>query len=378
MSRVPHESMDVVVIGGGIVGVAVAYYLAERGIGDVTVVEADTWGAGATGGSYGGVRQQFAHPLEIEFSRRGLEFWKSVELRFDSPCPFHENGYLLLTASKETAAQLEAAAEVQRECGMPEVYCLGGEEVRSIAPWLHVDDIQCGSWTPRDGHVMPMDGLMALMKAARRLGASFRDGWRVDGIESLGSRWLVHGREDLLADLVVIAAGGGTRRLLQPYGIDLDITAAYNYGLLTGPTLPGQRVPLTIDVDTGMAVEREGQALVLSMLGRNPPPSDHMDLIERFTAAASHRAPSLTQLPIVKNISARPLIGGDDGPYLGEVEPGLWAIAFTGHGVMHGPPLAELLARRIVGDPEDLDVSKWDLRRESGPPTHWWRRQRTS
>src|SRR5687768_5605958 len=73
------SQMDAVVVGGGIVGCAAAYYLARAGLDKVLLVEADVHGAGATGGSFGGVRQQFADPLEIEFSKRGLAFWKTVE-----------------------------------------------------------------------------------------------------------------------------------------------------------------------------------------------------------------------------------------------------------------------------------------------------------
>ena len=79
--------VDAVVVGGGIVGCAAAYYLARAGLGRVRLVEADVHGAGATGGSFGGVRQQFADPLEVEFSRRGLAFWKTVEAALTSEKP---------------------------------------------------------------------------------------------------------------------------------------------------------------------------------------------------------------------------------------------------------------------------------------------------
>ncbi len=67
------ERFATVIIGGGIVGCAVAYYLTEEGESDVLVLEAEELGSGSTGGSFGGVRQQFSTPLEIEFSRRGLD-----------------------------------------------------------------------------------------------------------------------------------------------------------------------------------------------------------------------------------------------------------------------------------------------------------------
>jgi glycine/D-amino acid oxidase-like deaminating enzyme len=62
-------------------------------------------------------------------------------------------------------------------------------------------------------------------------------------------------------------------------------------------------------------------------------------------------------------------------PYVGEVETGLWAICFVGHGAMHGPPLAEVLAKAVVGRPDPVDISPWDLRRTPGPNTVWWRRK---
>src|SRR5262249_33989999 len=85
-SRVMRERTGTVVIGGGIVGCAVAYYLAEQGAKDILVVERQALASGSTGGSFGGVRQQFSTPLEIEFSKRGLEFWRTCEEAFDSPC----------------------------------------------------------------------------------------------------------------------------------------------------------------------------------------------------------------------------------------------------------------------------------------------------
>src|SRR5207247_1734279 len=73
------ERVGTAIIGGGIAGCAVAYYLAAEGETDILLLEADELGSGSTGGSFGGVRQQFSTPLEIELSRRGLEFWRSAE-----------------------------------------------------------------------------------------------------------------------------------------------------------------------------------------------------------------------------------------------------------------------------------------------------------
>lgn len=374
-----RKTYDTVVVGGGINGCGLAYYLACAGMQDVLVVEGDVHGAGATGGSFGGIRQQFGTPLEIECSRRGLEFWKTVEARFEVPCPFHEDGYLLLTAEPDTAEILEKHASMQKAQGLTNIHLLGPAEVRELASFLVTDDLIYGSWTPEDGHVMPMDAVAGFVKAGQRLGVEFVEHWPVQGIERVGPDWMVRGATDVLAKRVAVVAGAGSKGLLQPHGLDLDIREVDHLSVLTEPAFVGQRVPMTIDLDTGLAVEREGAALVLAMLGRNPAPSDHQALVELFLDRAQHRAPALTDLRIVKRMTAHPTVGGDGHPYVGEVEDGLWVIAFVGHGAMHGPPVAEAVAKAMAGRPDPtLDLSPWNPRRTPGERTVLWRRRASS
>jgi sarcosine oxidase subunit beta len=128
-----------------------------------------------------------------------------------------------------------------------------------------------------------------------------------------------------------------------------------------------------------MCVEREGEGLLLAMLARNPAPLDHEQLAELFAAAAAVRAPALADLEITHQLIAHPTLGGDGHPYVGQVDDGLWALAFTGHGAMHGPPVAQALARDMAGRPDtSLDLSPWDLRRQPGARTVLWRRNAAS
>ena len=368
------ERVDTVVVGGGIVGCATAYYLARAGAGKVLLVEGEVHGAGATGGSFGGVRQQFAHPLEIEFSRRGLAFWKSVEQTLGSPCPFHQDGYLLLTGDDAVAAGLAQAAETQRAGGLPNVHILAPDQLRDVVPWLVPDGLVCGCWTPEDGHVMPMDGLFAFVKAARARGVEIREHWPVARVERGAACWRVVGPTVVEAEHVVVAAGVHTRALLRPHGVDIDIREITYYSVLTESAFVGQRVPLMIDVDSGMCVEREGDQLHLAMLSRGRVLRDHDELVDQFFKAAEHRAPILKDLRIVKHVTGHPTVGGDGMPYAGQVAENLWAIAFVGHGAMHGPPLAEVIAKAVAGTPDPVDISPWDIHRTPGASTVWWRR----
>src|SRR5207237_10589026 len=129
------ERVGTLIVGGGIVGCAVAYYLAEEGARDILLVEQSSLASGSTGGSFGGVRQQFSTPLEIEFSRRGLEFWRTCEKVFDSPCPFHEDGYLVVSGKPEIVERLTQAAELQRSLGLTDVHLPDAEQIEETVPW---------------------------------------------------------------------------------------------------------------------------------------------------------------------------------------------------------------------------------------------------
>src|SRR5256886_14573107 len=104
------ERVGTAIIGGGIAGCALAYYLAAEGETDILLVEADEMGSGSTGGSFGGVRPQFSPPLENEPAGRGLGFWRSAERGFDSPRPSAPHGYPLLSREPDIAAQIAEAA----------------------------------------------------------------------------------------------------------------------------------------------------------------------------------------------------------------------------------------------------------------------------
>ena len=374
------ELVGTVVIGGGIAGTAMAYYLAREGVPDIVLVEGNEYGSGATAGSFGNVRQQFGTPLEVECSRRGLQFWKSVEDTFDSPSPFHEDGYLLMTGDDNVAETLANQAAVQRAQGMTNVQTLTPKEIAEVVPFINPEGLVCGNYTPQDGHVTPQDGVNAYVKAARALGAVFRQRWPVTRIERKSDGWHVIGPSELVAQRVVVAAGAGSRDLLIPFGITLDMRAAKHVSAISEPVTKYGRVPTTIDLDlNGFAVEQEGDAFALAMLGRNPAPQTHEELFEMFAEAAAVRAPSLIELGIAHRLTAYPIMGGDGMPLVGEVENDMWVIAFTGHGVMHGPPVAEALAMTIVGKPDQtLDISAWDVRRAPGEHTVLWRRHGTS
>src|SRR5207253_102439 len=240
------QPVGTLIVGGGIAGCALAYYLAQEGETDVLLVEADELGSGSTGGSFGGVRQQFSTPLEIELSRRGLDFWRNAERVFDSP-----------------------------------------------VPWL--------------------------AKAARGRGVRIREHWDLKSLERSGSGWRVTGPEVVDAGRVVLCTGYWSSDLLRAFGLELTIHPVPLYAAITEPALAGQLVPLTIDLDTGLLIEREsGGLLIAVLLEENPPGYGHVQMLDHYADLARVRAPSIVDVPIAKHVVANVDLGGDGHPYVGE------------------------------------------------------------
>ena len=161
---------------------------------------------------------------------------------------------------------------------------------------------------------------------------------------------------------------------MRPLGLELTIRPMPLYAAITAPALTGQRVPLTIDLDSGLLIEREADGLLVAiLLEENPPAYGHAQMLEDFADLARVRAPSLADLRIARNVVANVDLGGDGHPYVGLVEDGLWMIAgFGGHGVMHAPPVAKLLAQTIAGRPDStLDISSLSPWRSAEAAAEW-------
>jgi sarcosine oxidase subunit beta len=364
------RQVDTVIVGGGIAGTALAYYLARGSAKDIVLLDRDQLGSGSTGASFSGIRQQFSTTFEIELSKRGLHFWKTCEEQFDSPCPFHQCGYLFVTTQPAVMEKLEESARLQRRLGAGPVEILDPEGVRAVAPWLATDDLAGGSYTPEDGRVTGTDGVAALAKGARSLGVDIQQWSPVTSIErrASGGYRVIGPKGQFDARRVVVSSGIWSPILLEPLGLHIDVKPFTLHYALTTPALEQYTVPLIVDFDTSFCIEREGQGLAVSMLG-----SDSLSdggaqrMLEEWFDAATRRAPALVDLGISHLLTAQADEVSDGHPNAGRLEDELWVLAgFAGHGVMHGPVLAELLARTMLGDPDpELDLSECDPLRSS-------------
>ena len=355
--------MTVVVAGGGIVGLASAYYLAERGR-DVVVCEKGTVGGGSTERSAGGIRTQFSTPVNVELSVESMRVWDRFEEDFGVDIGHRKVGYLFLARTATTAETFRENVAMQQERGVPSEL-LDPEAARAHCPELHADRFRAATYCPTDGFADPYLALQGFATAARETGVDVRTKTPVTAIhrESGASGRVVGvdaGGEYLEATHVVNAAGAWAGRLAALADVDLPIAPRRRQALVVDPeTAIPEDVPLTIDLDTGsyFRPEREGAAIVGGHFDEHDPdqdPDDYRQSIDlEWAATAIERAADCAgyfgpDSRIRRGWAGLYAVTPDHHPIVEETVPGLvTAAGFSGHGFQHAPATGQLVAELV-------------------------------
>ncbi|HET7304795.1 MAG TPA: FAD-binding oxidoreductase [Segeticoccus sp.] len=365
---------DVVVIGGGVMGVSTAFHLAEAGAGQVVLLERDAFGSGSTCKAAGGVRAQFSDRLNIELGRRSLEAFQRFGQHPGQEIDLHQVGYLFLLDDRDDVAAFEQNVQLQNELGVPSRMLEPGEAQR-LAPLLETDGMLAAAFSPTDGHCTPESVVLGYATGARRHGARLYAGCAATGIETRGDRitGVRTDRGTIGTDTVVCAAGAWSREVGEWVGVDLPVTPLRRQVLITEPVadLPPD-LPMTLDFSTSFYFHREGPGLLIGMSDPDEQPGFRLDRSEdwlpRLGAAMERRAPRLLDVGFASGWAGLYEMTPDHNALIGEAEGPdrfLYATGFSGHGFLMGPAVGEVLRDLCLGRTPPIDVSPLDATRFS-------------
>ena len=359
-------SAEVVIIGGGIIGVSIAYYLAKKGAGKVVLLERGIMGEGSTGKCAGGIRTQFSTEINIRFSLLSLKVFQGFQAEFGVDPEFHPVGYLFLAAQERQWQVLKETAQRMQGMGL-DVELLDPDEIQRQWPFLRVDDLLGGSYTKGDGYAGPYEVLQGFAKGARRLGALLREGTEVTRIHVKKGQVQaveVATGERVLTPVVINAAGPYAGQVAAMVGLDLQVRPLRRQLFFTDHSeeLPS-RFPLVIDLEHGWYMRREGEVLLLA--GPQDAESSFNERVDfeaqEWTAERSlHRVPILERARIARGWAGLYAISPDHHAIIGpfpEIEGFICANGFSGHGFQHSPAVGILVAELIVeGQAKTLDI----------------------
>lgn len=364
------NNAEIIIIGGGIIGCATAYYLAKNGVKDVIVLEgSDFMGNGGSSRNGGGVRQSGRDVRELPLVMYGIKnLWPHLSEELEVDCEYHQDGNLRLGKTEAHKATLTKLADNARGVGL-DVRMIDGDEVRQINPYLS-HEVTCASWCPTDGHANPLTTTLGFYKMARRLGVRFITG---EPVISLGMvrgkiRKVVTPNNTYEGEKVLVAAGLDSRPILTSVGIDIPMTNSLLEALVTEaePHMFDQMLG-TAEADFYGHQTKHGSFVFGGSSGLERYNKDNgTPVTNSKTAPCICRGimkyfPDLAKAKIVRTWAGWMDASSDGVPSLGKVDevPGLYvACAFNGHGFGIAPAAGEQLAKLMITGTTDISLDE--------------------
>lgn len=375
LDRLLPDRAEVVIIGGGVMGASAAFHLAEAGVTDVLLLEADQLSCGSTSKSAGGVRLQFSDEINIALALRSMDAFERFAERPGADIGLQQVGYLFLLTNPDDVAVFEQNTALQNAMGVPS-RMISAEEAGALSTLAHVDDVLAASICMRDGHATPDAVVLGYAAAARAMGISIATKCPVTGIDVDGDEiTYVHTpRGSVSTSTVICAAGAWSPRIAAMAGVDLPVRPVARPIWYTEP-MPNRpaHVPMTIDFSTGFYFHTEGPGLLFGMADPDQPAGFdapmRSDWLEVVGDVVAHRAPSLLDVGIAGGWHGFYETTPDHNALIGEsgiVSRFIYATGFSGHGFLMGPAVGEVLRDLVLGHTPAVDVSGFDVERFKG------------
>lgn len=362
-----NNHADVIIVGGGIIGCAAAYYLTKKGCSVLVLEGSKDIGNGGSSRNGGGVRQSGRDPRELPLAMYGIKnLWPTLSEELEVDCEYHQDGNLRLGKTEKHLEILQGLADRARACGL-DVRMIDGDEVRAINPYLS-DEVIGASWCPTDGHANPLTTTLGYYKMARRLGTRFITEEPVIALKKIKGhlRQVITAENVYECDTVILAAGLGSRDIAATVGIDIPMQPAMLESLVTEAQPPMFDQMLgTAEADFYGHQTKHGSFVFGGTSGLEGFTKDnHTPVTSSISAPSTCRGiikyfPILKDAKIVRTWAGWMDLCADKVPVISPVSevPGLiLACGFSGHGFGIAPAVGTVLSQLALHEPTAVDL----------------------
>jgi len=361
------RSVDVAVVGGGIVGASCAYFLADRRA-DVLVLESGRVGREASGVNAGGVRQQARKLPEMPLALESLSLWADLDKRLDACLEYVRCGDLRLVESEADVERIRPIAEGERRAGLT-LEWVEGKGLRALVPALSPAVIGA-TFCPTGGQANPLVVAPTFGRRAQELGAVIWEGTEVRAIDRDGAGFAVDSTNGpVRAARLVLAAGAWTPRLAAPLGIGVPIelfvpqmTASVPLPPVLGTVLLGFSRRLSMkQMQSGAVLIGGGKRGWGDLTTRARGPAE--ENLRLGAVDAVEVLPILERAEMTRSWVGLEGLTPDEMPIIDRVRDVYVAAGFCGHGFAIGPVVGRLLSEWLLDGKPSLDVSAFGLGR---------------
>lgn len=366
---------DMVVIGGGLIGLSCAHAAAQAGL-TVTLLEAESCGRFASSASAGGVRSLNRHPAEIPLARAALDLWRRLPELIGDDGGFAPGGQIRVAEDEAGLAALERRQAMVRDLGYDHERLIGPAELKRRLPNL-ADHCKGALTVEDDGFADPLRCVHAFRRAAKAAGVALHEGCPVTAVERDGGGLRVVTAEgDVSAQFVVNAAGAWGNRLAAAVGEPAPLRPAALQMLVT------ERLPPFVEGVVGceghkLSLKQSQEGSVIIGGGYE----GAVDLNQGRTRLSQtnvreNLATAVRLFPVLRNAALVRSWAGiegmvDDGlPVLGAsaTTPGLvHAFGFSGHGFALAPLVGRLVADLCLRRPNNVALAPFAIERFAPP-----------
>ncbi len=367
-----RDRAEVVIIGAGIMGLAIAYNLARHhGVRDVVVVDQGYLCGGASGRNGGGVRAQFSTEENINLMRESIRICRDFATELGVNVWFRQGGYLFLVRDEAGRRRLEASAAVQNRCGLP-TRILTAREAQAIVPDLSTEGVVAAAFNPDDGVVFPWPFIWGYSQGAERLGAEIATFTKVVGFETRGRaiEGVVTSRGTIKTSRVVNAAGAWSPGIARMLGVELP-NKPHRHEICASEPLKPFLGPLVADLSNGLYFSQSMRGEIVGGVSNDDVPHglDHGSshrFLALYAKAILAACPRLGSVKVMRQWSGCYDLTPDANPIVGfvdEVDDFVQASGFMGHGFMIAPVMGRLVAELVATRAVSPLFERWNLRR---------------
>ena len=373
-----RDTAEVVIVGAGIQGLAIAYNLAKNhGITDVTVIERSYLCGGASGRNGGGVRAQFSSEGNIRLMQESIRICRDFARELKINIWFRQGGYLFLVRSEKGRRTLEQSVAVQNSCDLG-TRMLTPREAQRIVPELSLEGVVAASYNPDDGVVFPWPFVWGYAQGAEKLGVEIATFTDVVGFRTTGKRIdaVVTDRGEIRTHRVINAAGAWSPEVARLLGVELP-NHPHRHEICSTEPLKLWLKPLVADLESGLYFSQSMRGEIVGGIGNEDvPPGLDMGSSHKFLAlyarALVAACPILGSVKVLRQWAGCYDLTPDANPIVGEVDEvdGFYqASGFMGHGFMMAPVMGKLIAQHVAQRTQGTQgkeqpmFERWNLRR---------------